>query len=122
MLVFFFPDPRHITDSNQLVPWLTSHLLKSFGPAGAKAIFYINLLGVDPALSGKGLGKALLQHVLEVVDEQNVAAGLFTQLEKNVRFYEKNGFQVTVEEEIDLRGKVVPSWGMVRPPKQSPVS
>lgn len=95
---------------------------KAFGPAGAKDLFYISLLGIDPALSKKGLGKALLQHVLTLADEQHAEAGLFTQLEENVRWYEKFGFKVTVKEEIDLRESVVPSWGMVRPAQPSSIS
>jgi len=99
----------------QLVPALGRHLKNGFDPLNPKDIFYIALLGIDPAKAGKGLGRALMEFALKDADEQNAPSGLFTQLAENVTWYQKFGFEVTLEEDIDLMRTHTLSWGMVRP-------
>lgn len=62
--------------------------------------WYLNVLGVEPSLQGKGHGSALVGHKLEDIDQQGIPAYLETSLAKNVKFYEKLGFQVIKEGNI----------------------
>ncbi len=75
--------------------------------------WYLLALGVEPARQGGGIGAALLTPVLAQADASGLPCYLETQLERNVRFYEKCGFAVTsVGEPHDLR-----VWTMRRPPQ-----
>lgn len=59
--------------------------------------WYLELLGVDTALQGQGAGSALMQPVLEQADAEGVPCYLETANEKNVAFYQKQGFDVIVD-------------------------
>jgi diamine N-acetyltransferase len=76
----------------------------SFSKIGEPGVFKLHKIYVSTSLQGKGLGKALLQAVLEEI--QNLGA---TALQLNVNrnnkardFYEKQGFAVLREEDIDI--------------------
>jgi ribosomal protein S18 acetylase RimI-like enzyme len=58
-------------------------------------------IGVHPLLQGRGIGKALLQSFLAMVDEQGLAAYLETDVDPNVALYEKFGFRVIAQEELN---------------------
>jgi ribosomal protein S18 acetylase RimI-like enzyme len=58
--------------------------------------WYLQLLGVNPDAQGTGVGRALVQGHLRLVDEQRMPAYLETTVE-NVEFYERFGFAVTGE-------------------------
>ncbi len=60
--------------------------------------FYLGVLGVDPALQGRGLGRAVLQPVLEVADRDGISACLETATATNLPFYRGLGFEVSAEE------------------------
>jgi GNAT superfamily N-acetyltransferase len=75
--------------------------------------WYLAVLGVDPRLQGRGLGRALVQPVLDRCDREIVPAYLETQKPENLPFYERFGFRVT--DEIGVPGS--PSvWLMWRDP------
>jgi ribosomal protein S18 acetylase RimI-like enzyme len=76
--------------------------------------WYLESIGVEPALQGRGLGTALLAPVLAEADAAGVPAYLETETEDNVRFYQRLGFVVAEEEVADALQ--VPVWLMVRPP------
>ena len=57
--------------------------------------WYLPWFGVDAALQGRGLGGALMEYCLGVVDESHFPAYLETPNPRNVSFYERNGFAVT---------------------------
>jgi ribosomal protein S18 acetylase RimI-like enzyme len=76
--------------------------------------YYLAVLGVDPTRQHEGIGSALLRGGLEVCDREGVPAYLETGKERNVRFYERHGFQVTGEIELPRGPRV---WLMWRDPR-----
>jgi ribosomal protein S18 acetylase RimI-like enzyme len=57
--------------------------------------WYLPWFGVDAALQGRGLGGALMEYCLGVVDASHLPAYLETPNPRNVSFYERQGFAVT---------------------------
>ena len=56
--------------------------------------WYLLGVGVHPQHQGAGIGKALLEPVLNATDENGLTCYLETQTARNVKFYEKLGFSV----------------------------
>jgi ribosomal protein S18 acetylase RimI-like enzyme len=73
--------------------------------------WYLATIGVDPELRGRGVGTGLLSAWLEVVDGDPEPAYLETDVDTNLRFYERAGFAVA--EELRILGVRV--WTMRRP-------
>ncbi len=76
--------------------------------------WYLMTLGVDPPHQGRGTGGALMQPVLERADCDRLPCYVETAKEINVSFYQKQGFEVVVEE--DLPGGGPRFWTMKREP------
>jgi len=73
-------------------------VLKEFRKRDApEGHWYLELLGVDVPLQGQGIGSALLQPVLREADVDGVPCYLETTNEKNVAFYNKQGFETLVD-------------------------
>jgi ribosomal protein S18 acetylase RimI-like enzyme len=73
--------------------------------------WYLGTLGVDPPLRRRGIGAALLRAWIERVDRSGTPAYLETDLESNLAFYERVGFENVGR--IEVLG--VPIWRMQRP-------
>jgi GNAT superfamily N-acetyltransferase len=58
-----------------------------------QAHWYLPLIGVDPAHQGKGIGSALLRQVLSACDAQRLPAYLEATSPRNMRFYQRHGFE-----------------------------
>ena len=71
---------------------------------------HLEAIGVLPERQGQGVGSLLLKHFCAYVDELKQAAYLEADQPKNVRFYERFGFNV-VEEASVLS---LPNWFMWR--------
>lgn len=56
--------------------------------------WYLALIGVDPALQGKGIGNLLIRKQLERCDADGRPAYLETQKPENLPYYERFGFVV----------------------------
>lgn len=69
--------------------------------------WYLNLLGVDPAYGGKGVGRELVQWGFVRAREEGVGCSVIAALGKE-RFYERCGFDVTVGKAGDLGGEKNP--------------
>jgi len=76
--------------------------------------WYLMGLATDPPHQGKGVGGALVNHVLARCDKERLGAYLETQKPKNVPYYEKFGFRTT--KEIDIPGDGPHIWCMWRDP------
>ncbi|TVX93238.1 GNAT family N-acetyltransferase [Paenibacillus agilis] len=74
---------------------------------------YLIIIGVAPEAQGKGIGKALLQHLLHDVDSCPISHGVALDTEnfQNIALYEKFGFMLMQEARLDH----LPIYGMFRP-------
>jgi ribosomal protein S18 acetylase RimI-like enzyme len=78
----------------------------------AEPHWHLAFIGVDPSAQGRGIGAALLHHVLPLVDAQGSQAYLESTNPRNITLYERFGF--AVQEEIRI-GSAPPLYPMVRP-------
>lgn len=78
--------------------------------------WYLEMLVVEGSMKGKGLGGKMINDV--VVPYVSLHGGknltLITNTENNCRFYEKNGFTIFSERMIEMKGKKVRNWSLVR--------
>lgn len=79
--------------------------------------WYLFVLGVDPARQGRGIGGALTGPVLSRADAGGIPCYLETQYERNLPFYEGQGFEVVEEGAVPNGGPYF--WSMYRPPGRS---
>jgi ribosomal protein S18 acetylase RimI-like enzyme len=73
--------------------------------------WYLWAIGVDPSSQGLGIGGQLLERGLRRAREDGTACYLETGVERNVRFYEKHGFQVVGQGAVPGQG--LPVWAML---------
>jgi ribosomal protein S18 acetylase RimI-like enzyme len=76
--------------------------------------WYLAILGTAPEHQGRGVGSALMAPVLEQCDREGVLAYLESSKERNIRFYERHGFEVMTEVRVP-GGPVM--WPMRRVPR-----
>lgn len=77
--------------------------------------WYLMALGTDPAHQSQGWGAVVLQPVLDRCDRDGLPAYLESSNERNVPFYQRQGFEVTGEIELPAGGPTV--WPMWRKPR-----
>ena len=77
-----------------------------------EAHYYLEYIGVEPELQGKAIGSAILRHLVNKADEEQVGCYLENANLRNVQFYQQVGFQIMSEKVIIG----VPAWFMWRPP------
>lgn len=72
---------------------------------------YLGILGVLPKCQGQGIGRQLLEVVLEEARSHPESCGvcLNTEVEKNLSFYKQSGFTVFKNTPVDT----IHTWGMV---------
>jgi GNAT superfamily N-acetyltransferase len=75
--------------------------------------WHLAVIGVDPRHHRKGIGSALLQHMLARIDEEGLHAYLESSNPANIPLYQRHGFAVTGEIRV---GDSPPVFPMVRPP------
>ena len=78
--------------------------------------WYLWVTGVDPAHRGRGIGAALLSHMLARVDGDEAIAYLEATSERNARLYERHGFEVCGRICV---GDIPPLIPMVRPAQRA---
>lgn len=76
--------------------------------------FYLMVLGVEPALQGKGVGGGLLRDLSSRADAARVPAWLETDKDANVSLYERHGYRVVDDEVLPKLGGLR-MWTMRRP-------
>jgi len=91
-----------------------SELIEEHHPS--EPCYFLQFIGVDPDCRGRGIGSALLAHVIERCDREGVLACLDATSPRNRRFYECHGFRVNAE--YALPGGP-PLWSMCREPDPS---
>ena len=77
--------------------------------------WYLPLLGVDPLYHGKRLGSALMQHAIIACDLDNKLAYLESSNPKNIQFYERHGFELLGEIQVNSSPPIFP---MLRKPRK----
>ncbi|MEM9489690.1 MAG: GNAT family N-acetyltransferase [Myxococcota bacterium] len=75
--------------------------------------YYLLAIGVRRVHKGRGVGSALLRHILDRADDERVAAYLENSNEKNLPLYQRYGFAVIGVENLPDGGP--PLWFMRRP-------
>ncbi len=77
--------------------------------------WYLFLLGVEPSHQRQGIGGRLIEPVLSRAAADGVTCYLDTTNERNVRFYQKHGFEVITAGEVPRGGPRF--WTMTRQPR-----
>jgi ribosomal protein S18 acetylase RimI-like enzyme len=73
-------------------------------------VWYLNFLGVEPAGQGRGVGSALLEHVLVRADRNAATAYLEATSMRNRRLYERHGFEARGELRVPGGPPLWPMW------------
>lgn len=81
---------------------------------GNRPHYYLWGLAVEPSRAAQGIGSALMQPVLSKADSGKLPIYLETHNEKNVRYYQRHGFELIKSAKISKYGLQV--WCMVREP------
>lgn len=89
--------------SGKTLGLLNSYMRVTRSAAPPMAHHYLIMIGVKPEVQGKGVGKALLQHLLHTVHTDNNSQGvaLDTENVENVSLYRRFGFALNGETQID---------------------
>ncbi len=93
-------DPGACEDEND-IDWRKSVWFKEWARHDpVEQHWHLGPIGVLPTHQGSGVGSMLMDRFCKEVDACMAKAYLETDLDKNVRFYEKYGFNVVSESEI----------------------
>jgi GNAT superfamily N-acetyltransferase len=76
--------------------------------------WFLEFVGVEPSLQGRGIGTALIRHGLARADAEGVPAFLETGIEGNARLYERLGFHTVEDGDAPRGGPHI--WFMLRDP------
>jgi ribosomal protein S18 acetylase RimI-like enzyme len=79
---------------------------------GDQPFLYLFYLGVASEHQGQGYGRVLLDELINVAENDQLAVYLETETEENVQLYNHFGFEVI--EKVDLPVINLPMWKMVR--------
>jgi GNAT superfamily N-acetyltransferase len=84
-------------------------------PPDDRSHWYLFILGTEPAAQGRGLGSALLDHMLARIDADGMPVYLESSNERNLAWYGRHGFEVTGEVVIPGGPRIWPMWREPRP-------
>lgn len=84
----------------------------NYYPAG----WYLEMLVVEGSMKGKGLGRRIINDAVVPYVSQHGGKNLalITNTESNCRFYEKNDFAIFSERMLEMRGRGISNWSLVR--------
>ncbi|KAF2240026.1 acetyltransferas-like protein, partial [Viridothelium virens] len=83
-----------------------------------RGYYFCNIITVVPDSQGCGIGKALMEKVLEKADSEGRSAYLeSSSFDPNVKIYEKMGFELKREMPLSDKGVDITLYCMIRPPK-----
>ncbi|MFE9142378.1 GNAT family N-acetyltransferase [Streptomyces tubercidicus] len=114
------PDAETVQELQEILGDRASLFREAVEAAGEHApqepLWYLAVLGADPAAQGQGHGAALLRSGLAKADAMGMPVGLESSKRSNLAFYEHFGF--TVRQEVQLPGGGPTLWVMRREPRQ----
>ena len=94
-------DHADVCEDDNDIEWRKSVWLKEWAQHDPiEQHWHLGPIGVLPTHQGFGIGSILMKRFCQEVDACKAKAYLETDLDKNVRFYEKFGFSVVSESEI----------------------
>ncbi len=94
-------DDPHVPEDEKDIDWRKSVWFKEWAKHDpVEQHWHLGPIGVLPTHQGSGIGSMLMECFCKEVDACMAKAYLETDLDKNVRFYEKFGFKVDSESEI----------------------
>lgn len=85
-----------------------SKLIDEQHPPGS--YYFLQFMGVEPASQGRGIGSALVAHVLERFDSEGARAYLDATSPDNKRLYERHGFRASGEYAPEGGPPLWPMW------------
>ncbi len=106
---------RFSKDARARLGDLATYLNKAHGQAVRGRHWQLVVLAVDPPMQGRGVGTQLIQPGLRRADAEGLPCYLDTQNDRNVRFYERFGFELASEGEVP--GHPVRIWAMMCQPR-----
>ena len=77
--------------------------------------WHLPLIGVDPAHQGKGIGSALLSHILNLCDGQKVSGYLEATSPRNLPLYERHEFEAIGSIQVADSPQIIPMLRKPRP-------
>lgn len=94
-------DSPGVVDDEKDIEWRKSVLFKEWADHDpVEQHWHLGPIGVLPTYQGSGIGSLLMERYCKEVDACMAKAYLETDMDKNIRFYEKFGFNVISETEI----------------------
>jgi ribosomal protein S18 acetylase RimI-like enzyme len=95
--------PLFFQISRRALNLLNSYMRVTRSAAPSLTHHYLIMIGVTPEAQGKGIGKALLQHLLNTVhtDQKSHGVALDTENKENVHLYQRFGFTLCSETQIN---------------------
>lgn len=89
--------------SGQTLHLLNSYMRVTRSSAPLFTHHYLIMIGVSPEEQGKGIGKSLLQHLINTVkaDKKSQGIALDTENKENVDLYRRFGFTLSREAQMD---------------------
>jgi len=112
LMVYWGVKAKHVND------WLAMDAIANkpchdFQKSGTD-IWYASSVTVDPSVQGKGIGSKFIGFWEDYIRERGgKQLTLFTNSERNLAFYKKNGFEVFDERDVVIRdGMKMKSWSV----------
>ncbi|KAF4555036.1 Hypothetical protein D9617_3g021050 [Elsinoe fawcettii] len=105
----------HGCDMKRVHQWIDLHeslFAKHTAHLSANSVWYVDMVCVSPRYQKQGVGKKLMQWVLE--QSKGEACFLECSAQHNVKFYEKLGFKVVEEVVVEDGGDMVRVWCMLK--------
>ncbi|WP_152395988.1 GNAT family N-acetyltransferase [Paenibacillus guangzhouensis] len=89
--------------STRAVNLLNSYMHVTRSAAPSVTHHYLIMIGVQPEAQGKGIGRVMLQHLLDTVnaDKNSCGIALDTENKENVHLYQRFGFTLNKETQFD---------------------
>ena len=72
--------------------------------------WYLQTIGTDPKLQGKGYGGVIMRHTLATADAAHMPCYLESSKDTNIPIYQSFGFELTGEMQVPGGPKIWPMW------------